>query len=51
VFGFTDEGREYDMPFETFVAAAKAFRDRWNFGEVVFIKGVSPAVENQLKYS
>ena len=50
VFGFTDEGREYNTPFDTFVAAAKAFRDRWSYGETVFISGVSPAVENQLKY-
>ncbi len=50
VFGFTDEGREYDTPFETFVTAVKAFRDIWNLGGTVFIKGVSPAVEDQLKY-
>ena len=50
VFGFTDEGREYDTPFDTFVAAVRTFRDRWNFGETVFIEGISPTVKDQLKY-
>ena len=50
VFGFTDQGQKYDTPFDTFVTAVKAFRDRLNFGETVFIKGISPAVEDQLKY-
>lgn len=50
VFGFTDQGRQYDTPFYTFVEAVKAFRDRWNFGETVYIKGVSPAVEDRLKF-
>lgn len=50
VFGFTDRGREYDTPFNTFVAAVKAFRDRYNLGETVFIKGVSPAIADKLKF-
>jgi len=51
VFGFTDEGREYNTPFDTFVVAVEAFRDRCNLCETVFIKGVSHAVEERLKYS
>ncbi|MFN3188641.1 MAG: hypothetical protein ACK42D_03840 [Candidatus Paceibacteria bacterium] len=50
VFGFTYEGREYDAPFDTFFAAVKNFRGRLNDGETAFIKGVSTAVENQLRY-
>lgn len=50
VFGFTDEGREYDSPFDNFVAAAKAFREAIKFGETVFIHGVSPAVKDRLEY-
>lgn len=50
LFGYTDMGREYDIPFHTFVAVAKAFRERWSFGEDVFISGVSRAVEDKLKY-
>ena len=50
VFGFSDEGREYNTPCSTFTEAVNAFRDAFKSGETVFIKGVSRAVKERLMY-
>lgn len=49
VFGYDSMCSEYDMPLGTFVEAAKAFLDAQRHGDVVFIQGVSPRVEERLK--
>ena len=50
VFGFSDEGREYNTPYSTFTEAVNAFRDAFMLGKTVFIKGVSRAVKEKLIY-
>lgn len=51
VFGYDDMGSEYDKPFKTFVSAVKAFMEANRYGDVVFIKGVSNAVQEKLKWA
>jgi hypothetical protein len=48
VIGFTSEGREYDVPFDSFVGAIRAFRYALGCGGVVMIQGVSRAVVKKL---
>ena len=50
VFGF-DMMQEFDMPFHTFVGAVKAFRRLRDSVDDVFISGVSPKVEQQLRWA
>jgi hypothetical protein len=51
VFGYDDLGGEYDAPFYSFVKAVKAFREADQYGDMVFISGVSDAVVQKLKWA
>lgn len=48
VFGYDFECRDYDVPFHSFVAAAKAFISANRSGDTVFIHGVSDKVQQEL---
>jgi hypothetical protein len=48
VFGFDDECRDFDIPFDSFAEAVKEYREASRSMCTVFIAGVSPAVEQRL---
>ncbi len=50
VFGFDFDCREYDVPFQTFVGAVKAFMSANRSGDTVFIHGVSNNVEQKIAW-
>lgn len=50
VSGYDDTMIDFDFPCKTFVQAAKIYRQCNRQGDVVFISGVSKAVEEQLMF-
>ena len=50
VFGYDDMCYDFDMPFESFTEAVKAYRELKSGPNVVFINGVSKAVERHLDF-
>lgn len=50
VLGYTDDCRDFDIPCNSFVTAARAFLNKSRNGCVVFIQGVSPSVEERLRW-
>lgn len=48
VFGYDDFCQNFDLAFDSFVDAVKAYRQYYK-GSIVFIKGVSKAVEQKLQ--
>ena len=50
VFGYTEECRDFDYPFQKFTEAVTTFRELNNDAFLtVFITGISPSVEHVLK--
>lgn len=50
VTGYDDMCSDYDIPFDTFFTAVTAYIARKRMGDVVFITGVSRAVEEKLRH-
>ncbi len=50
VFGYDDMCHNYNIPCWSFLQAVKLFRKYDRSGDIVFIKGVSPKVEDRLTY-
>lgn len=50
VLGYDMDCSEYDIPCDTFVQAVTLFRKCKRYGDVVFIEGVSKAVEDAIRY-
>jgi hypothetical protein len=50
VLGYDDMGGEFDQPFATFVSAVRAFKNARSQGDIVFIMGVSDAVQEKIKW-
>ncbi len=50
VFGYDGDCRDYDIPCTTLVKAIAVFKKCAASGDVVFIQGVSHALEDRLKY-